>query len=171
MPSYARHIASGIGRGYTKTGRHRHLMPPCVQGWCPGRDLNSYGINHTPLKRARLPVPPPGHYMKTLFRLHHALYDCCERLSIAFRQPATRQAGIERTPTAVEASLVPLQAPRTATNGACSAFVRFLAVDARRERNRSDPGPLRRCSLARVEPHMCEVINGCSTSPSLSFSV
>ena len=131
MPSYARHIASGIGRGYTKTGRHRHLMPPCVQGWCPGRDLNSYGINHTPLKRARLPVPPPGHYMKTLFRLHHALYDCCERLSIAFRQPATRQAGIERTPTAVEASLVPVQAPRTATNGACSAFVRFLAVDAR----------------------------------------
>ena len=29
--------------------------------WCEGRDLNSQGINHTPLKRARLPIPPPSH--------------------------------------------------------------------------------------------------------------
>ena len=27
-------------------------------GWCEKRDLNPYGVNHTPLKRARLPVPP-----------------------------------------------------------------------------------------------------------------
>ena len=26
--------------------------------WCEKRDLNPYGKNHTPLKRARLPVPP-----------------------------------------------------------------------------------------------------------------
>ena len=26
--------------------------------WCAKRDLNPYGVNHTPLKRARLPVPP-----------------------------------------------------------------------------------------------------------------
>ena len=26
--------------------------------WCEKRDLNPYGVNHTPLKRARLPVPP-----------------------------------------------------------------------------------------------------------------
>ena len=26
--------------------------------WCGRRDLNPYGVNHTPLKRARLPVPP-----------------------------------------------------------------------------------------------------------------
>ena len=26
--------------------------------WCGKRDLNPYGVNHTPLKRARLPVPP-----------------------------------------------------------------------------------------------------------------
>ena len=26
--------------------------------WCGRRDLNPYGVIHTPLKRARLPVPP-----------------------------------------------------------------------------------------------------------------
>ncbi len=26
--------------------------------WCGKRELNPYGVNHTPLKRARLPVPP-----------------------------------------------------------------------------------------------------------------
>ena len=30
-------------------------------GWCERRDLNPYGVNHTPLKRARLPVPPLSH--------------------------------------------------------------------------------------------------------------
>ena len=30
--------------------------------WCERRDLNPYGVNHTPLKRARLPVPPLSHY-------------------------------------------------------------------------------------------------------------
>ena len=29
--------------------------------WCERRDLNPYGVNHTPLKRARLPVPPLSH--------------------------------------------------------------------------------------------------------------
>ena len=28
---------------------------------CGKRDLNPYGVNHTPLKRARLPVPPLSH--------------------------------------------------------------------------------------------------------------
>ena len=28
---------------------------------CGKRDLNPYGVNHTPLKRARLPVPPLPH--------------------------------------------------------------------------------------------------------------
>ena len=31
---------------------------PIVLFWCEKRDLNPYGVNHTPLKRARLPVPP-----------------------------------------------------------------------------------------------------------------
>ena len=30
----------------------------CGRAWCEKRDLNPYGKNHTPLKRARLPVPP-----------------------------------------------------------------------------------------------------------------
>ncbi len=29
--------------------------------WCEKRDLNPYGEIHTPLKRARLPVPPLSH--------------------------------------------------------------------------------------------------------------
>ena len=29
-----------------------------VDFWCKRGDLNSHEINHTPLKRARLPVPP-----------------------------------------------------------------------------------------------------------------
>ena len=30
----------------------------CRFSWCEKRDLNPYGVIHTPLKRARLPVPP-----------------------------------------------------------------------------------------------------------------
>ncbi len=43
--------------------------------WCGKRDLNPYGVNHTPLKRARLPVPPLPHSLEryivyyTSFRL------------------------------------------------------------------------------------------------------
>ncbi len=28
--------------------------------WCEGPDLNRHGFTHTPLKRARLPIPPPS---------------------------------------------------------------------------------------------------------------
>ena len=37
------------------------LHNSAIFNWCEGRDLNSQGINHTPLKRARLPIPPPSH--------------------------------------------------------------------------------------------------------------
>ena len=33
---------------------------------CGKRDLNPYGVNHTPLKRARLPVPPLPHSLLEL---------------------------------------------------------------------------------------------------------
>ncbi len=33
---------------------------------CGKRDLNPYGVNHTPLKRARLPVPPLSHLLPLL---------------------------------------------------------------------------------------------------------
>jgi|GEM_PF-1581837 hypothetical protein len=57
-----------------------------IKKWCPGRDLNSYGVNHTPLKRARLPVPPPGHSIySAVFNVHHRLYDHKGLMSIAER--------------------------------------------------------------------------------------
>ena len=37
--------------------------------WCEKRDLNPYGVNHTPLKRARLPVPPLSRLPSLLRRL------------------------------------------------------------------------------------------------------
>ena len=49
------------------TGTGRWTSLPCVplkdarKGWCEERESNPYGVNHTPLKRARLPVPPPSH--------------------------------------------------------------------------------------------------------------
>ena len=43
-------------------------MKPVPFLWCEKRDLNPYGVNHTPLKRARLPVPPLSHsYRKPIF--------------------------------------------------------------------------------------------------------
>src|SRR5690625_4428944 len=33
---------------------------PSSSLWCPGWDLNPHGLPHTPLKRTRLPIPPPG---------------------------------------------------------------------------------------------------------------
>src|SRR5690606_4076933 len=42
-----------------KSGK-RLLKPLSASFWCPGWDLNPHGVTHTPLKRARLPVPPPG---------------------------------------------------------------------------------------------------------------
>src|SRR5262245_2143555 len=37
-------------------------MPPAGGSgeWCPGRDLNPDELPHTPLKRTRIPIPPPG---------------------------------------------------------------------------------------------------------------
>ena len=35
--------------------------------WCGRRDLNPYSVNHTPLKRARLPVPPLPHIKHLCF--------------------------------------------------------------------------------------------------------
>src|SRR5664280_3239315 len=51
------------------TRRRRASKPPRGAGsrpagkkkWCPGPDSNWHGLLHTPLKRARLPIPPPGH--------------------------------------------------------------------------------------------------------------
>ena len=39
---------------------------------CGKRDLNPYGVNHTPLKRARLPVPPLPRILCGTWRNFHA---------------------------------------------------------------------------------------------------
>ena len=32
--------------------------------WCPEQDLNLHSFRNTHLKRARLPIPPPGHLVE-----------------------------------------------------------------------------------------------------------
>ena len=39
--------------------------------WCEKRDLNPYGVNHTPLKRARLPVPPLSHLRRSVSDVYY----------------------------------------------------------------------------------------------------
>ena len=34
--------------------------------WCPEQDLNLHSFRNTHLKRARLPIPPPGHLVEFL---------------------------------------------------------------------------------------------------------
>ncbi len=48
-------IQVGVFRGKQK------VRTKLVRTLCGKRDLNPYGVNHTPLKRARLPVPPLPH--------------------------------------------------------------------------------------------------------------
>ena len=54
-----------------------------TERWCERRDLNPYELPHTPLKRARLPIPPLSHIN---FVLSNAciLYHFGKSLSIPF---------------------------------------------------------------------------------------
>ena len=45
--------------------RRYRLVSPFF--WCGRRDLNPYSVNYTPLKRARLPVPPLPHIKHLYF--------------------------------------------------------------------------------------------------------
>ena len=51
--------------------------------WCERRDLNPYELPHTPLKRARLPIPPLSHIHFTLSSAR-ILYHFEKLLSILF---------------------------------------------------------------------------------------
>ena len=56
-------LAAGTGFEPVQSESESLVLPlhhPAIFIWCEGRDLNSQGINHTPLKRARLPIPPPS---------------------------------------------------------------------------------------------------------------
>ncbi len=37
-----------------------------ARNWCPEQDLNLHSFRNTHLKRARLPIPPPGHLVEFL---------------------------------------------------------------------------------------------------------
>ena len=56
--------------------------------WCERRDLNPYGVNHTPLKRARLPVPPLSHiqFVAVPLRLRYYIktFLVCQHLFAVF---------------------------------------------------------------------------------------
>ena len=54
----------------------REHAPHTLSLWCGKRDLNPYGVNHTPLKRARLPVPPLPHSLE-----RYIVYYTSHRLS------------------------------------------------------------------------------------------
>ena len=43
-----------------KQSRPKNFDRDC---WCPGKDSNLHTLRHTHLKRARLPIPPPGHWI------------------------------------------------------------------------------------------------------------
>ena len=48
----------------TRISMENTAKKPPVSGWffwCGRRDLNPYGSPHTPLKRARMPIPPRPH--------------------------------------------------------------------------------------------------------------
>ena len=49
------------------TAEKTDRLKPIGLFWCEKRDLNPYGVNHTPLKRARLPVPPLSHIFFSCF--------------------------------------------------------------------------------------------------------
>ena len=44
----------------------RPLATTSREVWCPDRDLNPDDLRHTPLKRTRIPIPPPGHRCRVL---------------------------------------------------------------------------------------------------------
>ena len=52
--------------------------------WCEKRDLNPYGVNHTPLKRARLPVPPLSHIYAVVFATTYNIILEISKMSIPF---------------------------------------------------------------------------------------
>ena len=47
--------------------------------WCEGPDLNRHGVNHTPLKRARLPIPPPSRLNDEYY--YTSLFCVCQELN------------------------------------------------------------------------------------------
>lgn len=61
---YRKKTPFSSGGASRPAARYRKKTPELLRVfsfWCGHRDLNSDGVNHTPLKRTRLPVPPWPH--------------------------------------------------------------------------------------------------------------
>ena len=54
-------VNSGFCKKKLDTRLDTHCIKTDAQLWCERRDLNPYESPHTPLKRARLPIPPLSH--------------------------------------------------------------------------------------------------------------
>ena len=65
-PESVRKAGAGGRRGRPARSGTRGVPAPGASGrkWCPGRDLNPDELPHTPLKRTRIPIPPPGHQVR-----------------------------------------------------------------------------------------------------------
>ena len=63
-------LYSQISKSGTKSGSYGHKKSslPKQTAWCPGQESNLHALRHTHLKRARLPIPPPGHPRRPRFR-------------------------------------------------------------------------------------------------------
>ena len=57
------YIVHSILTTFNMCGGHKKKRRPCLvfSLWCPEQDLNLHSFRNTHLKRARLPIPPPGH--------------------------------------------------------------------------------------------------------------
>ena len=49
---------------FKSCSRHKKRRPFWSSLWCPEQDLNLHSFRNTHLKRARLPIPPPGHLVE-----------------------------------------------------------------------------------------------------------
>ena len=59
---------------YSNKKKEKVSLGDTFSFWCGKRDLNPYGVNHTPLKRARLPVPPLPHVRFVRNILYYTLF-------------------------------------------------------------------------------------------------
>ena len=58
-----------------------HLLPNgfgCFLIWCGQRDLNSYSVKNTPLKRARMPIPPWPQMLRNSMKYYNGKEENCQ---------------------------------------------------------------------------------------------
>ena len=74
-----------LGNGDKKKIASSWFLATCNLLWCPEQDLNLHSFRNTHLKRARLPIPPPGHLVA--FHLSELLSKKKQLVSCSFLCP------------------------------------------------------------------------------------